>query len=198
MGFFGIRPPAPAMPTAPQMTVGSSWFDSQPQPAVSTTQPVPGVKAGGQDGGVMQNAINAGMQAPIPGQATTLAGLTQGSGMLDGGDTSLTGILSPWDKQFQPRDPSQIANDPAYKFQTDQGLQGIQRSAAAKGTLLTGGTLKALDAYGQGLASTYDDKFYNRDINEYLLGRDNFFQNQDRPFTKLSGLAQLGKPSTAV
>lgn len=104
-------------------------------------------------------------------------------------------LIDPWTQAFHARSPEEIANDPAYKFQLAQGLQGIERGAAAKGTLLTGGTLKALDQYGQGLASTYNDKYYGRDMGEYLLNRENFYNNQDRPFEKLSQLGQYGKPT---
>jgi hypothetical protein len=138
-------------------------------------------------------------------------------GMADGS------LLTPWTEQFQAPanmapfqapDPTQIANDPNYQFQLGQGLQGVERGAAAKGTLLTGGTLKSLDQFGQGLASAFSDKQYNRAFGEYgmaaglndtaynralgqyNLNRDIFQQNQDRPYTKLSGLATLGKPQT--
>lgn len=104
-------------------------------------------------------------------------------------------LMAPWEKPFAPRDPNQIMNDPAYQFQMGQGQQAIERSAAAKGTLLTGGTLKALQRYGQGLASTYNDKYYGRDLGEYNIDRENFWQSQDRPFSKLTTLAQLGKPA---
>lgn len=124
-----------------------------------------------------------------------------GSGGGDGSSGSVGGmadgsLLAPWNTPFTPRDPSQIASDPAYQFQLGQGLQGVQRSAAARGTLLTGGTIKALDQYGQGLASTYNDKYYNRDLGEYNIAKQNFYDNQDRPFNKLSSLAALGKPAT--
>jgi hypothetical protein len=108
-----------------------------------------------------------------------------------GGDS----LIAPWTEQFQRRSPEEIAADPGFQFQMGQGTQTIERGAASHGTLLTGGTLKALDRFGQGLAHTYDQDAYNRDQNEYLLRRDNFFQNQDRPYTKLTGLAALGRPS---
>ena len=127
-----------------------------------------------------------------------LSGDTGGGG---GGGSTLGSLgyafgssMAPWNTPFQPRDPTQIANDPAYKFQLEQGLKGIQGSAAARGTLLSGGTLKALDTFGQGLASTYNDKYYGRDMGEYLLNRENFQLNQDRPFAKNLSLAQLGRP----
>lgn len=42
---------------------------------------------------------------------------------------------------------------PGYDFQLNQGLQAIDRSAAARGSLQSGATLKALQGYGQGLAN---------------------------------------------
>lgn len=102
--------------------------------------------------------------------------------------------MAPWTEQFQAPDPSQIANDPYYQFQLGEGMKSIQGSAAAKGTLLSGGTLKGLEQYGQGLASSFGDKAYDRGMNEYLLRRDNFYGNQDRPFNKNLSLAQLGRP----
>jgi len=52
-----------------------------------------------------------------------------------------------------------LANTPGYQFALQQGLQGVERSAFARGTGLTGGTLKALMQYAEGLASqTYENR----------------------------------------
>jgi hypothetical protein len=123
-----------------------------------------------------------------PPEGTASAGSI--GGMADGS------LLTPWTQQFQAPDPTQIANDPNYQFQLAQGLKGIQSGAAAKGTLLTGGTLKSLDQFGQGLASSFNNTQYGRALGEYQLQKQNFQENQDRPYTKLSGLATLGKPQT--
>jgi hypothetical protein len=71
----------------------------------------------------------------------------------------------------------------------------LERSAAARGTLLTGGTLKGLARFGQGLASTFDDKYYNRDMGEYRMAHDIFNQNQTGQYNRLAGLAGLGQTS---
>lgn len=42
---------------------------------------------------------------------------------------------------------------PGYQFRLDQGTQAIDRSAASRGNLGSGATLKALSDYGQGMAS---------------------------------------------
>lgn len=49
---------------------------------------------------------------------------------------------------------SALAQYPGYQFTMDQGVQALDRSAASKGLLLSGGQLKDVTAYGQGLAST--------------------------------------------
>jgi hypothetical protein len=49
--------------------------------------------------------------------------------------------------QYSPTDPS-------YAWRLGQGVDAIDRSAAARGQILSGGNLKALTRYGQGLAST--------------------------------------------
>lgn len=42
---------------------------------------------------------------------------------------------------------------PGYQFQMNQGVQARDRSAAARGGLMSGGQLKALTEFGQGLAN---------------------------------------------
>lgn len=45
-----------------------------------------------------------------------------------------------------------VLNMPGYQFAYDQGQKAVQTSAASKGNLLSGGTLKALDQFGTGTA----------------------------------------------
>ena len=65
--------------------------------------------------------------------------------------------------------------DPGYQFRMDEGTKALDRSAAAKGTLLSGAQTKATQAFGQGLASEEYGNYFNR----------------------LMGLAGLGANSTA-
>jgi hypothetical protein len=46
-----------------------------------------------------------------------------------------------------------LETSPGYQFRLGEGLKALERSAAARGTLLTGGTLKGLARYGQDYAS---------------------------------------------
>lgn len=97
-------------------------------------------------------------------------------------------------------------NSPGYQFALEQGLKGIQNSAAAKGTLLTGGTLKALQGYGTGLADQTYGNLFNRalGVNQNNFGQalaanqTNFGQGLQKHQTQygdLYNLAALGKPS---
>jgi hypothetical protein len=52
-----------------------------------------------------------------------------------------------------------LANQPGYQFQLQQGEQAAQRNLAARGLLNSGAGLKALTQYGQGMASSYADKY---------------------------------------
>ena len=58
-------------------------------------------------------------------------------------------------------------NNPQYQFLQKQGMQALDRSAAARGMGYSGAQLKALNEYGQGLASQQYDKEYNRANNEF-------------------------------
>ena len=51
---------------------------------------------------------------------------------------------------------------PDYQFRLDQGLQAMDRSAASRGRLLSGATLKGAQEYGQNLASSEYGNYTNR------------------------------------
>lgn len=74
--------------------------------------------------------------------------------------------------------------DPGYQFRMDQGSKALQASAAARGGLLSGGTLKSLDRYGQDYASNEYGNAYNR-----------FNNDQTTRFNRLSSIAGLGQTS---
>lgn len=69
----------------------------------------------------------------------------------------------------KPFDPGNLEDEPGYKFQRDQGLDSINRTLGAKGSLFSGAALRAAQDYGQGLASqTYKDAYqrYVQDKND--------------------------------
>lgn len=57
---------------------------------------------------------------------------------------------------------SMVASTPGYQFRYDEGMKAIQRSAAARGALKTGSAVKALQRFGDGIASQEYDGFASR------------------------------------
>ena len=60
-----------------------------------------------------------------------------------------------------------LTQDPGYAFRLSQGTKALERSAAARGGLISGNTGGALQQYGQGLASQEYQNAYNRALNQY-------------------------------
>lgn len=85
---------------------------------------------------------------------------------------------------FQAPTNANSHNDPGYVFRLQQGEQALDRGAAARGDVLTGGTAKAEQRYGQDYASNEYGNVYNRALTSYGLQAN-----------KLSGLAGLGQQS---
>ena len=52
--------------------------------------------------------------------------------------------------------------DPGYGFRMSEGMKALERSAASRGRLLSGETLKGIQRYGQDLASSEYGNAYNR------------------------------------
>lgn len=77
--------------------------------------------------------------------------------------------------------------DPAYQFDLQQGQQAIERSAAARGGLQSGGTLKDLTSYSQGMAS-----------NEYQSAYSRFMNNQNTQFNRLASIAGIGQTASGA
>jgi hypothetical protein len=75
--------------------------------------------------------------------------------------------------------------DPGYQFEMQQGNQAIERAANAQGRNYSGATLKALQRFGQGLASTKFADGFNRDR----------VQRNDL-FNQLSGVSGTGQVAT--
>ncbi|ANS03860.1 hypothetical protein [uncultured Mediterranean phage uvDeep-CGR2-AD3-C76] len=63
-----------------------------------------------------------------------------------------------------------LEEDPGYQFRLDEGRKAMERSAAARGTLRSGATLKGLMDYGQNTASEEYQKAYNRRLREWQEG----------------------------
>ena len=56
----------------------------------------------------------------------------------------------------------QFQQDPGYAFRQQEGMKALERSAAARGNLLSGSTLKGVQRFGQDLASQEYQNAFNR------------------------------------
>ena len=63
------------------------------------------------------------------------------------------GLPDRYGRTDEGRDLSGFEASPGYQFRMDQGTKAVERSAAARGSLQSGSTMKALQREGQGEAS---------------------------------------------
>lgn len=70
---------------------------------------------------------------------------------------------------------AEAQNAPGYQFGLQQGQDALQNSAAARGTLRGGGTLKDLFGYTNAAAEQNYGNVFNQDLTQYNTNRDNAF-----------------------
>lgn len=75
--------------------------------------------------------------------------------------------------------------DPGYQFRMDEGMRALEGSAAARGGLLSGAAMKAIQKYGQGVASQEYGNAYNR-----------YTADQTNQYNRLAGLVNTGMGAT--
>lgn len=83
---------------------------------------------------------------------------------------------------YTPFGMQQFQRDPGYGFRMSEGMKALERSAAARGGLLSGATGKALQRYGQDLGS----QEYMNAFNRYQAER----QARLGPLQSLAGVGQ--------
>jgi len=74
---------------------------------------------------------------------------------------------------FAPPTLDQARNEPGFAFAMEQGGRALENSAASKGLLRTGGTLKELIGFGQRLGEQNYGNVYNRMQGTYGVNRNN-------------------------
>ena len=95
-----------------------------------------------------------------------------------GGDQTAPGYGS----LAQPFGTAQFQQDPGYAFRQAEGMKALERSAAARGGLLSGSTMKGIQRFGQDLAS----QEYQNAFNRYQVER----ANKLNPLQSLMGSGQ--------
>ncbi len=89
--------------------------------------------------------------------------------------------------RYTPFGMEQFQADPGYAFRMSEGMKGLERSAAARGGLLSGATLKGIQRFGQDLGS----QEYTNAFNRYQTERN-------ARLNPLQSLAGVGQTSTNV
>jgi hypothetical protein len=97
------------------------------------------------------------------------------------GQTALN-QLAPLAANYQKFGMDQFQQDPGYAFRLSEGQKALDRSAAARGGLISGSALKAAQRYGQDMGS----QEYTNAFNRYQTERN----AQLNPLQSLAGVGQ--------
>ncbi len=93
--------------------------------------------------------------------------------------------LTPLATEYTPFGMEQFQQDPGYAFRMQEGMKALERSAAARGGLLSGGMLRGAQQYGQGLASQ-----------EYMNAFNRYQAERNARLNPLQSLAGVGQTAT--
>jgi hypothetical protein len=99
---------------------------------------------------------------------------------LEAGQGALNKLTAAVD--YKPFGMDQFQADPGYAFRLGEGQKALERSAAARGGLISGGALKAATRYGQDMGS----QEYTNAFNRYQAER----QAMLGPLQSLAGVGQ--------
>jgi len=154
-----------------------------------------GANSSGAAANAQQNAANAAnantMSMYQQNRADMAPWRNVGEGALNSLATRMgvpgsTGVANSGDPQFgmltKNFGMSDFQADPGYGFRMSEGLKALQNSAAARGSLMSGGTMKGLERFGQNLAS---DEYTNA-FNRYTTQNNNLYN-------RLAGLSGTGQ-----
>jgi hypothetical protein len=100
---------------------------------------------------------------------------------LEAGKTALNKLI-PLATNYTPFDYNAMTADPGYAFRLSEGQKALERSAAARGGLISGSALKAATRYGQDMGS----QEYTNAFNRYQTERN----AQLNPLQSLAGMGQ--------
>ena len=168
--------PDPITGTMAAVTVGSAYFGSQASKSAANTQANAAAQASDAQRAIFERQVE--LQEPF-----REAGLK--------GQNRLMELLGLSENKKAPGygkyataefDMKKFKADPGYAFRMSEGMKALERSAAARGGLLSGATLKGTQRFGQDLAS----QEYQNAFNRFQAERAGTLN----PFQALSGTAQ--------
>jgi len=100
------------------------------------------------------------------------------------GEEALNKLL-PLSMNYTPFGMDKFTQDPGYAFRLSEGMRALDRTAAQRGGLLSGNTIKGAQRYGQDLASQ-----------EYMNAFNRYQTERNAQLNPLQSLAGLGQTST--
>jgi len=109
-----------------------------------------------------------------------------------GGGMAFGSMLTPYGEKYNLPTQAELEAMPGYQAAQAAAMEATQRGAASKGTLLTGGTQRALQQNAGTVASQMYGQLAGLGLGAQSFNRDTFYHNQDAPFSKLLGASQLG------
>jgi len=158
------------------------------------------LSGGGKIKGNLTDPENAGLLKQLQSQYTNLS---QQAGAASGANAGVgQGSLSNYGQEQYKQDVgytpmvnslAELQATPGYQFQLEQGLQGVNNSAAARGGLLSGANMKAINNYAQGQAATGYQGAWDRAQSAY----QNAFGRNQQKFTNLQSMANNGQTAAA-
>lgn len=179
-------------------SIGGALISSSGAQSAANTQ----AQEAGDAASMQWNEFNTVLQNELPYMnlgSSAITPLLQAMGYTatknpDGTYSMTVNPNSPLQKQFTAPTLDQVRGTPGYQFQMQQGQQAINNSAAARGGLLSGATLKDLLSYGQGLADSTYQQVFNNDLSTFNTNYSSAANNVSR----LTGLTTLGQNAATM
>ena len=137
----------------------------------------------GQGGATEADFVNWARSQGVPDSR-----LMQARNMLLGGPGAAGTGMSDFGSAARPFSMDSFRADPGYGFRLSEGLKALERSQAARGGLMSGGTGKALQRFGQDMAS----QEYGNAFNRFYTEREALLN----PLLSLSGRGQTSATQT--
>lgn len=155
-------------------------------------------QAGSQALGIQQQAGTAAQNQIAPYTAAGAGGLNALQyGLGTGGTANGSGVgqgslLTPYGQSFTAPTGLTEQNDPGYQARLQLGQTALEKSAAARGSVLTGGTAQAENQAAQDYASNEYGNVYNRALTDYTTNYNAYNTDQTNQYNKLAALSGAG------
>lgn len=154
----------------PAAIIGSSLLGSRASSQAASTQAAAADRAGDVQREIFERQVELGKP------------------YREAGELALNKLI-PLATEYTPFGTQQFQADPGYAFRLSEGQKALERSAAARGGLMSGATGKALTRYGQEMGS----QEYQNAFNRYQAER----QARLNPLQSLAGVGQTASQQLA-